>query len=991
MEYKSFKKSQLAATISMVLGAAAMLPAHAQTEGQQGLDQLEEIVVTGIRGSLQRSMDIKRDAQGVVDAISAEDIGKMPDTNLAESLQRITGVSIDRSRGEGSKVTVRGFGPDYNLVTLNGRQMPTASGTSRSFDFANLAAEGVAGVEVYKSGKANMPTGGIGSTINIKTTRPLESPGLAATVGIKGVHDTSTRDGDNLTPEISGLFSNTFADDTIGVALTASRQERDSGAATASVGGWRTFPGEVDNCWCTANPSEWGGIPPEGDPNQVNRPGAGDIYSVPQTIGYELAEYNRVRTNGQLTVQWQPVESVRTTLDYTYSELELERTYNNMSAWFNFGAQETVWTDGPIASPLVYTENLAGSDFSMGAGKDAYRTENNSVGFNVEWNATENLTLEFDHHNSTAESEPNSPYGDSALLSIAAYTRDKTTGYFDSDLPILELGLANPLSPDDMQITGSVFTNNQSKMDIQQTKFAGTYAFIDSSIVESIDFGIELSEVNNRSASSVIQRDTWSANTDVGAIADLMEPMSIDGEFDSVDGGKNLGQTEFFGFDMVQLINRFNALVASGDATYGNPDQINGVGDCGTPLCASSDFTTDRRTTEDSTAAYVQLNMATEIADMPAKINVGFRHESTDVTSRALVPAYEYVTWGGGNELSAVRSGDSAFTELGGSYSVLLPNLDFSLEMTESLVARASWSKTIGRPNYRDIQGGVTINNPLRTDGGTGDRGNPDLKPLESQNTDLSFEWYYDEGSYASVGYFHKQVKNFIGIDFVDEPTFDLPSPTNSPMYAEAIAAGNTQPGDIFNYIMTNYPTAEGVDVAGGSIVGVEGRDGPTNFTLTVPANLEEAVVDGWELNVQHAFGESGFGLIANATLVDADVGYDDFSLESQFVVTGLSDSANLIGYYDKDGIQVRIAYNWRDDFLAGTGQANVGVGPTYVAAYGQWDMNASYEINDNASIFVEALNVTEETTHVYGRDEKQTLFAAQIGPRYAIGARYKF
>ncbi|WP_390590924.1 TonB-dependent receptor [Simiduia litorea] len=990
MEYKTFKRTQLAATISMVLGAAAFSPVFAQTSDQAEAEQLEEIVVTGIRGSLQRAMDIKRDSQGVVDAISAEDIGKMPDTNLAESLQRITGVSIDRERGEGSKVTVRGFGPDFNLVTLNGRQMPTASGLGRSFDFANLAAESVSGVEVYKSGKANVSTGGIGSTLNIKTTRPLESPGLAATVGIKGVHDTSTEEGSGLTPEISGLFSNTFADDTIGVSLSASRQERDSGAATASVGGWRTFPGEVDGCWCTANPSEWGGIPPEGDPNQVNRPGAGDLYSVPQTIGYELAEYSRVRTNGQLTLQWQPTDTIRTTLDYTYSEVEVERSYNNMSAWFNFGGQETLWTDGPQATPLIYAENSSGADFSMGAGRDATRTENNSLGFNVTWDATDSLSLGFDYHDSTAETTPNSPFGDSALLSIAAFTRDKTTGNFNNDLPSLELELSNPLSPDDMQITGSVFTNNVSKMDIDQSKFFGTFDFQGGAgPIESIDFGIEMTEVNNRSAGSVVQRDAWSnTNTAVGDIADLMQPMSIAGRFDNVDGGSNLVQTDFYGFDMVQLINRFNDLVEAGDASYG---PMNGLGDCGTPLCSSSNFTSDRRTTEESTAAYVQLNMATELAGMPTKLNVGLRHEQTDVSSSALVPSYTGVTWFGGNEFTAVQGADSDFTSLDGDYKVLLPNIDLSVSVTDDLVARASWSKTISRPNYGDIQGGVTINNPLRVDGGTGSRGNPALKPLESENTDLSVEWYYDDASYASIGYFHKNVKNFIGTDFISEQTFDLAHPANSPMYAEAVAAGNTDPGDIFNYILTNYPSAEGVDAVNGVITGIAGRDSATDFTLTVPTNVETAVVDGWEFNVQHTFGESGFGVIANATIVDADVGYDNFSRETQFVITGLSDSANLIGFYDKNGIQVRLAYNWRDDFLAGTGQDNVGVGPTYVAAYGQWDMNASYEITENATVFLEALNITDETTHVYGRDKMQTLFAAQGGPRYAIGARYKF
>ena len=126
--------------------------AQAQTSGND--DMLEEVVVTGIRASLTRSMDIKRDARGVVDAISAEDIGKFPDTNLAESLQRISGVSIDRSNNEGSKITVRGFGPDYNLVLLNGRQMPT-TGDSRSFEFGDVAAEIVSGVEVHKTFSAN--------------------------------------------------------------------------------------------------------------------------------------------------------------------------------------------------------------------------------------------------------------------------------------------------------------------------------------------------------------------------------------------------------------------------------------------------------------------------------------------------------------------------------------------------------------------------------------------------------------------------------------------------------------------------------------------------------------------------------------------------------------------------------------------------------------------------------------------------------------------
>ena len=543
MHKSNVYQKPLARGIALALGLSTMAPGFAQTADEQPAE-LEEIVVTGIRASLEASMDLKRNAFGVVDAITAEDMGNFPDTNLAESLQRITGVSIDRERGEGARVTVRGFGPDFNLVTLNGRQMPTAGGVNgtglgRSFDFANLASEGISSVEVFKSGRADIPTGGIGATININTTRPLDSPGFRATASASGMYDDSRTNlsDTNFTPELSGLISDTFMDDRIGVALTLVRQERESGSATASVGGWRTFSGETDNCWCGQGPSEWGGIPPAGDPNQQNRPGPGDIYSVPQVIGYELADYDRTRTNGQLTLQFRPVESVTATLDYTYSELELDRTYNNLSAWFNFAGQETLWTDGPNATPLTYTENSTNSDFAMGAGTDAFKNENKSLGFNLEWEVNDRLSLELDYHDSSAENRPNSPYGSSALLAISAFTRNRTTGYFGNErMPVLELGLSNPLSPDDMIVTGSVFVNNFSEMDISQGRLSGTFEF-DTSFVKSVDFGVQFTDMDNRAAGSVVQRDAWGGVTQPGAIADLMSPANLGNSFNQVPGG----------------------------------------------------------------------------------------------------------------------------------------------------------------------------------------------------------------------------------------------------------------------------------------------------------------------------------------------------------------------------------------------------------------------------------------------------------------------
>jgi TonB-dependent receptor len=195
----------LASGVAIALSATAVTPVVAQDADEEGL--MEEVVITGVRRSLTESMNVKRDSEGVVDAIIAEDIGKFPDTNLAEAMQRITGVSIDRSsgslgaQGEGQKVTVRGIGPDFNLVLLNGRQMPTSTlyGTTynndRSFDFR--------AVEVYKTSMSSIPTGGIGATINIATARPLEINERQASLGAKAVVDTSQQGSNDWTPELA--------------------------------------------------------------------------------------------------------------------------------------------------------------------------------------------------------------------------------------------------------------------------------------------------------------------------------------------------------------------------------------------------------------------------------------------------------------------------------------------------------------------------------------------------------------------------------------------------------------------------------------------------------------------------------------------------------------------------------------------------------------------------------------------------------------------
>src|SRR5687768_13847534 len=268
--------SALARSASVVAFTACFVSATASAQDAPAAEAENEIVVTGIRASLESAMEIKRDASGVVDAISAEDIGKFPDTNLAESLQRVPGVSINRVNGEGSQVTVRGFGPQFNLVTVNGRQLATSfvnavggdqsvdfsRATSRSFDFNNLASEGVQRLEVYKTGRAAIPSGGIGASINIVTLRPLDASGdgLRGSVGAKALYDLSNEDF-RVDPEVSGVLTWTDPNEMFGVSLFGAYQERKSTAASATSNDWNvapfsSFPGRGPGTVVTGAPAD---------------------------------------------------------------------------------------------------------------------------------------------------------------------------------------------------------------------------------------------------------------------------------------------------------------------------------------------------------------------------------------------------------------------------------------------------------------------------------------------------------------------------------------------------------------------------------------------------------------------------------------------------------------------------------------------------------------------------------------------------------------
>lgn len=1010
-------KRRLLTTALMLVLAPPVLAQDAggnsqETTPPQATD-LDTIVVTGIRGSLQSSMNLKRDATGIVDGIVAEDIGKFPDTNLAESLQRISGVSIDRSMGEGSKVTVRGVGPDFNLVLLNGRQMPASSieatnaSNSRAFDFANLASEAIAGVEVYKTSRAASSTGGIGATINIKTTRPLES-GPIANFGIKGVHDTSAGNlpgvmkGDSWTGEYSGIFSRTFADERFGIALTGSYQDRDLGYNEGgAAGGWYGCPR-----WCDpmSNPALSGNATNPPDAN------AGDVYSIPQNMLYALNAVQRKRTNAQAVMQFKATDNITATLDYTYSENRIQHRRHELSTWFNQATSESAWTDGPVAAPTHYTEYAgcynpstdqwtasnasnvcpAGfeprwGDLAMAGALFATKNENKSLGFNVEWAASDSLNLEFDWHRSTAESGADSPYGSNNVIGTAAFVRGVTSVDFSGKLPILDVMLPAGMSQvpaSAMMVTGSSFRDSYMKSEVDQGQARGRFTFENYS---KLDFGVAHTKVQNRTAYNFVQRDDWGGFGGGAAdyADDLWIPADMSRYFKSFsNSGAMFGQFFVFDFDKV----RDAAIAARGgdEAPYLRP----------------TSYTTDRRTTEKSQSAWLQWSTSWG-ESRPLNAAFGVRYEKTDVTSQALVPIATGLLWTGGNEFS-VQYGAPDFTQLKGSYKYWLPSMDLGWEVTDQVVLRASYGHSIGRPQWNHIQGGQTIDSFAAYEGGTGAQGNPGLKPLEARNFDLSMEWYYGDASYVSVGWFRKNIDNYIGTSSIELQHPDLHTPVGGAYFNAAVANGCVPTGVDFRncvrqYIFTNYAGSPGVNVTGtdsnGNLTGtIAGQPGDPSalFRITVPVNQDSNMLRGWEFNLQHMFGASGFGMSANYTIVDSNLEYDNYNLNEQFPLVGLSNSANLVGFYDKGPWQIRAAYNWRDKFLTSTWDS-WRPNPLYVEDYGQLDVNVSYQVNDRLSLHAEAINLTDSTMRLHGRNERQGFIATQTGPRYMLGLRYKF
>ncbi|WP_253189300.1 TonB-dependent receptor [Brevundimonas sp. LM2] len=1024
------------------LALPALAHAQAQSPAQSATQEstVDEIVVTGIRASLDRAIDIKRNSSGVVDAISAEDIGKFPDTNLAESLQRVSGVSINRVNGEGSEVTVRGFGGGFNLVTLNGRQMPTANvvavggdqdvdfstATSRSFDFSNIASEAVSLLEVYKTGRAEIPSGGIGATINVVTRTPLANreAGWNGSFGVKAVHDSSVDGGEEITPETSGIVSWRDEDRTFGVQLFGSYQKRESAAVSSTTNAWNIRTRDF-----FLNPAN--GLV-NAQTQVTNAPSTNQLVAFPNDSRYHFSESERERINGQAVFQWRPMDNLTLTADALYAENSTTEQRTDQGNWFNRPFGQVRFDDNEAVATTVFLQETLSSPKDAGFEQQFRATKDTleSFGLNAEWELTDRFTVRLDGHISTAESTPDAPNGSSSTLVsmgapvIAAHSVD-----FSGDIPVQSITINDARGNNNGRLdladvgTQIARTNaSQQEQEVKEIRLDAGYDFGEGS---RFDFGTEYIDSSMTSQRTQTQQTLgdWGI-TNPGDVqrfaAGLLEEFCLTCKFDTFNPGSTGASLVAFRGNAVDLLNALSPVYAR------DKNPFNNVAEAGN---ASAVTGQDFNTVEESTwAAYGQFTWAGEVGMMPVNMTAGIRYEQTDVTSTSLVAIPTAIVWAADNDFTRIVGSQVQPVSGEGDYAYWLPSLDFSIEPRDNVKLRASFSRTLARPDYGNLFTATTVNAPGRPIalGGvaTGNSGNPDLQPLLSDNIDFSAEWYFAPSSYVSVGFFDKQVRNFIGQGTFTRSLFDLRDPSsgvsgrsgtartqltnlsaditdvnlftytalliqNNGNVAAASAqfeAQRTGPNRSLNQAFVDT-TLAAVDIVG------DANDPFYQFSVAQPVNNREANINGFELAGQYFYGDSGIGIAGSYTIVNGDVDIDvgaDPSID-QFALLGLSNSGNVTLIYDNYGVSARLAYNWRDEYLTQTNRGGNDRNPVFTAPFGTLDMNVSYDLTDNVAISFEAINMTSETVRTYGRDEKQIFFAQELKPRYLLGARMRF
>ncbi|HEY5806409.1 MAG TPA: TonB-dependent receptor, partial [Povalibacter sp.] len=734
--------------------------AQAADQASGPTDKLEEIIVTGIRGSLQRNLDIKRESTGVIDVISAEDIGKFPDSNVAASLQRVPGVSIQRSgtRGEPTGITVRGFGGDFNETLYDGRRISTATG-GRSVDFSTVGADFVGALNVLKTPDITLSSSSIGATINVQYPKPFDHTGPHFVANASGSMQDEASD---VAPTLGALFSNTFANDTMGFLIDGIYTERDTDSNRVFVSGWEG--GQFAPCQLTATCA------------------AGDLADANKTIvgwwqqqyGAEQSQVNDKRIDGRIAFQWRPSDRVLLTVDDNYSRQEIVTNTYGFALWFGLNDLRSVAMD---SNGTVVDFIQPGTPMDLNGGTTTSLLETNQTGINLRIEASANLSFDIDASYAESRQNPDGEGFDGADIgyggTLGTALGVRVLGDSSNTLPQLTTyGPAGDTSRYlDPSVIGShvlVRTAQKNSDTLTQARFTTTWKQEGLRLDAGASYLEDNFTLENRNTFANNYWQTYSGyGAPSGRTSGVVVPADLYrgtiGTSGLIPGFSGAGALppSFLVYNSRELYSFLEGL--------GNPQTqtINGFNYGCCDYSGSLDLALDPGSIQDieerTLAAFIRANFETRVADKALIFSAGLREERTDITSSGVgrLPVALTQSPADPTLLTTTFSATQPITTES-SYSYLLPSLDIKFELTDEIHLRFDASRTLTRPAINFLTPVLNVGALPRVGALTATGGNPALNPYLSDNFDFAVEWYYQSNSYAAIDFFIKDVTNFI-------------------------------------------------------------------------------------------------------------------------------------------------------------------------------------------------------------------------------------
>jgi len=981
MKSNNYKKQgglKGANTFRLTLAAAFVSSFTASLNAQEA--QIEEVVVSGIRSSLATALEEKRSASNLIEVIQAEDIGKLPDQNLAEVLENVTGVQITRTAGIGTGVQIRGT--NANRVEINGVST-VGSGSGRSgIDFEDVNASIISSVEVTKASEAKTIEGSVGGTINLRTIRPLELEETLGSVRVQIEDSSLTSDGSK--PRYSGAWGDKWTTDAgeFGVVISGSVTEQEAVSFRPRT--------DRDNIASPvgANPAEFLGI---------------------QFLVQEQENDDYDTTNLATTFEWAPNDNLKFHMDVIINEQERSRDQYRLQA---SGVSSLRQLSIPTAFETVdfgvgpgrFPAALAGTlepdldnddddpNLRFSSETNSRVTDSDVFSIGGEWQ-NDRLTASFELSSSNSDTvspnlsttlnfiNPNCPLDGSSNDNCVPFIYDLSGGTlsfgvnYDSPFAPDPSDLLDPANVVLDQVSVDRNTNENSE-DALRIDFSYE---LDWKSVSSVDFGYRYNESSSKFEDIGDRIGGFSKMVDSPNGTMFAELLVA-------------GPTNYNAGDGRELYIR-NFLLLDPDRSFSDPEGTIAIlqnaviaHDPDSPdiLNLRSSENAFYDVSEETSALYAQANFEHGIF----RGNFGLRWIETEVDSVAFGPA----------DANGVRS----LTSTKGKYDFVLPRLNVVATVRDDLLVRMGYGSDIRRPGFNNLNTGFTFD---PSENASVSLGNPGLEPEEVDSFDISAEWYFAPSAVVSVGYFTKDRTNIFGQDF--EGALLTPS---DEFFADGFVR-ETDPscpgGGIFNpEVVPNVlgdPTQTGMCV-----------------DFTQPGNDPATTTQsGIELAFQYDLSSfedslgwaSGFGVIANYTMQDFKGGseVDTTSGRGKTVLGDVSidrglldfseDAYNFTVFYEKYGVSARMRYTWREGFRtndfaggANTSGSSTFSFPVHTLDRGQLNASINYDVNDQLNVGLEVVNLTEEGIDQHCVSETGPLcFVGIPDRRITAGVSYRF